>query len=92
MKTQLPSFIERTFHDARGQPDGRMMTLAAFTVASVLCFPIGWIFNRWPPSEIWFPTLALIAAGYGWSTFENKAKIQAEAAQQCSPEQDGVAQ
>lgn len=75
----LIAFLRRSFLDPRGVPDGKLFTLFAFTGVALLAYPIGWLFNKWPPDYIWISTLGLIAAGYGWSTWENRTKIKSEA-------------
>lgn len=71
-------FLAESFADARGRADGKLLTLAlvAFCVAG--CFVVGWASGKWPPEYIWTMALLFLAAGYGFSTFENRSKIKAE--------------
>ena len=75
----LPEFLKKSFLDARGEPDGKLLTIAAVACVVVLTYPIGWIFKVWPPEYIHSPTLLFLAAGLGIDAYVTKAKIQADA-------------
>jgi len=76
---KLPDFLKRTFCDATGTPDGKLLTIAGVAVIVMATFPIGWIFRIWPPEYIWNPTLLFLAAGLGIDAYVTRAKIQADA-------------
>lgn len=79
MYQRILAFLRRTFLDARGAPDGKLLTLAGFSLLAMLQYPIGWLWGRWAPSYVWEPTLLFLAAGFGIDAYVTRAKIQAEA-------------
>lgn len=76
----LTEFFRKSFLDARGQPDGKLLTLAAVTAVVLLQFPVYWIWKVAVPDYIWAPVVLMMAVGYGFSSNENKAAIHADAA------------
>ncbi|MVN78911.1 hypothetical protein GO988_21490 [Hymenobacter sp. HMF4947] len=76
---QLAEFIRKSFFDATGQPDGKLLTIAAVACVVVATYPVGWIFKVWPPEYIHSPTLLFLAAGLGIDAYVTRAKIQADA-------------
>lgn len=76
---KLTEFFKRTFCDATGTPDGKLVTIAGVAAIVMAAFPIGWIWGRWPPEYIWSPTLLFLAAGLGIDAYVTRAKIQADA-------------
>jgi hypothetical protein len=76
---KLIDFLKKTFCDATGTPDGKLLTIAGVAVIVMVTFPVGWIFHVWPPEYIWTPTLLFLAAGLGIDAYVTRAKIQADA-------------
>jgi hypothetical protein len=76
---KLTDFLKKTFCDATGAPDGKLLTIAAVALVVVATYPVGWIFKVWPPEYIHTPTLLFLAAGLGIDAYVTRAKIQAEA-------------
>ena len=72
-------FLRKTFCDATGTPDGKLLTIAGVAGIVMATFPVGWIFKIWPPEYIWSPTLLFLAAGLGIDAYVTRAKIQADA-------------
>ena len=77
---RLLSFLHHSFCDARGVPDGKMLTLGAVALVVVLTYPVGWLCHVWPPEYIHAPTLLFLAAGLGIDAYVTRAQIRAEAA------------
>ena len=75
---KLTEFLCKFFFDATGQPDGKLLTIAAVALV-VLTYPISWLWGRSPPEYIHSPTLLFLAVGLGIDTCVPRAKIQAEA-------------
>jgi len=86
---KLTEFLKKTFCDATGQPDGKLLTIAAVALVVVSTFPVGWIFKVWPPEYIWSPTLLFLAAGLGIDAYVTHAKIKAEAGPETVIKQSG---
>lgn len=76
---RLSSFLRHSFSDARGVPDGKLLTLAAVATVVVLTYPVGWLWQVWPPEYVHAPTLLFLAAGLGIDAYVTGAKIRAEA-------------
>ena len=72
-------FFRKSFLDARNQPDGKLLTLAALTAVVLLQFPVYWLWKVAVPDYIWAPVVLMMGLGYGFSSTENKAAIQADA-------------
>jgi hypothetical protein len=85
----LTEFFKKTFCDATGQPDGKLLTIAGVALIVICAFPVGWIFQRWPPEYIWSPTLLFLAAGLGIDAYVTHAKIRADAGPETVVEQSG---
>lgn len=78
--TALRRFLRHSFSDARGCPDGKLLTIAAVAAMVVLTYPIGWIWQVWPPEYIHSSTLLFLAAGLGIDAYVTRTKIKAEQA------------
>jgi hypothetical protein len=76
---KVSEFFKKSFFDATGTPDGKLLTIAAVAAVVVLTYPVGWIFHVWPPEYIHTPTLLFLAAGLGIDAYVTRAKIQADA-------------
>ena len=76
---KLFSFLAHSFSDARGEPDGKLLTVAAVAFVVVLTYPVGWIWHVWPPEYIHSPMLLFLAAGLGLDAYVTHTKIRAEA-------------
>ena len=74
----LASYFGHSFEDARERPDGKLLTLFNITVSLQVTFAVGWFTHQWPPAYIWITAFGFLAAGYGFSMIESRAKIQAE--------------
>ena len=77
---RLFSFLQHSFCDARGVPDGKLLTLGAVALVVVLTYPVGWVWHVWPPEYIHAPTLLFLAAGLGIDAYVTHAQIRADAA------------
>jgi len=77
--SKLLLILRKSFQDARGNYDGKLLTLAGFSGLAMLQLPIGWIWQRWMPEYIWSPLLLFLAAGFGIDAYVTRAKIKAEA-------------
>jgi hypothetical protein len=62
---KLYAFLLESVTDITQRVDGKLLTIAAVATMVVMAFPIGWVFNRWPPEYIWISTLAFLAAALG---------------------------
>lgn len=76
---KLFCFLRHSFSDARGVPDGKLLTIAAVALVVVLTYPIGWLSGVWPPEYIHSPTLLFLAAGLGIDAYVTHAQIRAAA-------------
>jgi len=85
----LTDFFKKSFCDATGTPDGKLLTIAAVALIVVATFPVGCFFKIWPPEYIWSPTLLFLAAGLGIDAYVTHAKIKAEAGPETVVEQSG---
>ena len=72
-------FFRRTFCDAKGNPDGKLLTLFGLSGVIVLSYPIGWIWGRWLPQPVFDSTLIFLAAGFGIDAALSRSKILADA-------------
>jgi hypothetical protein len=77
---RLLAFLRHSFSDARGVPDGKLLTLAAVATVAVLTYPVGWCCQVWPPEYIYSPTLLFLAAGLGIDAYVTRAQIRADSA------------
>jgi hypothetical protein len=77
---RLTMFLHQSFCDARGVPDGKLLTLAAVALVVVATYPVGWCTGTWPPEYIHAPTLLFLAAGLGLDAYVTRAQIRATAA------------
>lgn len=77
---RLFTFLHHSFCDARGVPDGKMLTLGAVALVVVLTYPVGWVWHVWPPEYIHAPTLLFLAAGLGIDAYVTHTQIRAAAA------------
>jgi hypothetical protein len=77
---RLTIFLHHSFCDARGVPDGKLLTLAAVALVVVATYPVGWSTGVWPPEYIHAPTLLFLAAGLGLDAYVTRAQIRATAA------------
>jgi hypothetical protein len=77
---RLVNFLHHTLCDARGVPDGKLLTLAAVALVVVATYPVGWCCGVWPPEYIHAPTLLFLAAGLGLDAYVTRAQIRATAA------------
>ena len=75
----FPDFFRKSFLDAKGNPDGKLLTLFGLSVVILCSYPIGWIWGRWLPQPVFDSTLFFLAAGFGIDAVITRAKIQAEA-------------
>lgn len=76
---KLLTFLRHSFSDARGLPDGKLLTIAAVATVVVLTYPVGWLWHVWPPEYIHSPTLLFLAAGLGIDAYVTHAQIKAQA-------------
>jgi hypothetical protein len=72
------AFLLESVTDITRRVDGKLLTIAAVATMVVLCFPIGWIFNRWPPEYIWISTLAFLAAALGIDAHLTSKALEAQ--------------
>ena len=72
-------FFRKSFLDAKGNPDGKLLTLFGLSAVILCSYPIGWIWGRWLPQPVFDSTLFFLAAGFGIDAFITRTKIQAEA-------------
>lgn len=72
-------FWIKSFSDAKGNPDGKLLTLFALSGIIVASYPIGWIWGRWLPQPVFDSTLFFLAAGFGIDAVVTRSKILAEA-------------
>jgi hypothetical protein len=72
-------FFRRSFCDAKGNPDGKLLTLAGLSGMLLASFPIGWVWGRWLPEAVLSSTYLFLAAGFGIDAFVTGKKIQADA-------------
>ena len=75
----LLAFLQKSFCDAKGVPDGKLLTLFALSGVVVISYPIGWIWGRWLPQPVFDSTLFFLAAGFGIDAVVTRSKILAEA-------------
>ena len=76
---RLTEFFRRSFLDAKGNPDGKLLTLFGLSFVVLCSYPIGWIWGRWMPQPVFDSSLLFLAAGFGIDAVITRAKIQAEA-------------
>ena len=72
-------FFRKSFLDAKGNPDGKLLTLFGLSFVLLCSYPIGWVWGRWLPDNVFNSTLLFLATGFGLDAFITKTKIQAEA-------------
>ena len=72
-------FFRKSFCDAKGNPDGKLLTLFGLSGMLLASFPIGWIWGRWLPDAVLNSTYLFLAAGFGIDAFITGKKIQADA-------------
>ncbi|GAB3303762.1 hypothetical protein [Hymenobacter tenuis] len=72
-------FFKRSLCDAKGNPDGKLLTLFGLSAAIMASYPIGWLTGRWLPDAVFDSTLLFLAAGFGIDAFVTRSKILAEA-------------
>jgi len=77
--SKLLDFLHASFTDATRRPDGKLLTIAAVAVIVVATYPVGWVFQRWPPEYIFSPTLLFLAAGLGIDAYVTHTAIKARA-------------
>lgn len=75
----LTEFFRKSFTDAKGSPDGKLITLAGLSSIIMFSYPIGWIWSRWLPQPVFDSTLLFLAAGFGIDAFVSRAQIVADA-------------
>lgn len=65
--------------DGEERADERKITVFAFTVVTLFGVVRGFVFNSWPPGEIFVPLLTFIGAGIGLTTWSRNVLNKAEA-------------
>jgi hypothetical protein len=78
----LARYFSKSFEDARDRPDAKLLTLFSAFGLVIVIVAVGEFgpSHYWPPAYIWISLVGFVASGYGFSAFENRAKIQAEGA------------
>ena len=75
----ITKFLRKSFTDAKGNPDGKLITLAGLSLIIMFSYPIGWIWSRWLPQPVFDSTLLFLAAGFGIDAFVTRSQIVADA-------------
>lgn len=75
MRESILDFLTQTFLDKSGKPNGREITMFVMVVMVVMSFGAWLFFDKLIPEYMLISFIGLIAAGLGFSSYNNDPKL-----------------